>query len=473
MKTILIYLVALSLFAAGIYGVLRTGSSFVAAGPPAIVQLPVNRVEDVSLLMGLQHNAASGLGRLLLQILTILLATRLMGSLFHKWNQPTVVGEILAGILLGPSLLGWVLPGAKAFIFPVASLDIVAQLGQIGVCLFMFVVGLDFDVAALRQRAHVAVLISHVSIIFPFFLGVLSAIWLFVPLAPRGAAFMPFALFMGIATSITAFPVLARLLTERGMIETPLGGTAITCAAMDDISAWSILAFIVVFIRGGHSGTIWLQLGLLLVYLALMLRVIRPYLARGLSALGADEGALDASALVAILIFVLASALTTEALGVHALFGAFLAGAVVPRFQPLRAALKIRLDAICSTFLLPLFFAITGLKTQIGLLQSAGDWGIVLLVVLIAGTGKLAGTMLAARSAGMNWLDAFRLGALMNTRGLMELIALNMGYDLGILPPKLFTALVLMALITTLLTGPLLNLADAWERRRTPALEPA
>jgi Kef-type K+ transport system membrane component KefB len=470
MKTVALYVIMLSLFVAGICWALQSGADLEASGRGTAITMPA-AVSPPDLLGGIEKNAGTGLGRLLVQILAVLLATRLVGGLFRRWRQPVVVGEIVAGILLGPSLLGWLWPAAWAFVFPPTSLETMGLLSQIGVCLFMFVVGLEFDAASLRRRAHVAVLISHISIIFPFFLGVLSALWLFVPLAPRGAAFAPFALFMGIAMSITAFPVLARMLAERSLTGTPLGATAITCAAVDDITAWSILAFIVVFARGGSSSAVWFQLGLLLIYLAFMLGGVRPYLAKRLGTSTTDSEALGTSAMVAALIFVLGSALVTEALGVHALFGAFLAGAILPRGTALGTTLRIRLETICSAFLLPLFFAVTGLKTQIGLLQSVGDWVLVLAVVLLAVTGKLAGSLLAARCAGVSWLDAFRLGVLMNTRGLMELIALNIGYDLGILPTKLFTALVLMALITTFLTGPLMNLADAWERRRAPALE--
>jgi Kef-type K+ transport system membrane component KefB len=328
----------------------------------------------------------------------------------------------------------------------------------------MFAVGMQLDPGHLRHRAKTALFVSHVSIVFPFFLGVLLSLWLYPSLAAPGAPFTSFALFLGIATSITAFPVLARILDERGISKTSLGSTAISCAAVGDLTAWSILAFIVVLTRAGSILSIVIDLVLVIAFVAFMLLIVRRLLPRWFLA-GENGEKLTKGTLAGVLMVVLASALTTEILGIHALFGAFLAGVIMPSRTAFRHALKLRLENFSSILLLPLFFAFTGLRTQIGLLQGASAWGICLLIIFVATLGKLGGGMVTARLTGVGWLDSFRLGALMNTRGLMELIALNLGYDLGILSTAIFTMLVIMALITTFLTGPLLNLANGIEHR--------
>lgn len=267
--------------------------------------------------------------------------------------------------------------------------------------------------------------------------------------------------------SITAFPVLARILEERGLAGTPLGTTAITCAAVDDVTAWTLLAIVVAIVGSGGLGGAGVTIALAVAFVVVMLRVVGPLVRRVLEpAAGREEP--GRTALAGILIFVLASALTTELIGIHGLFGAFLAGVVLPRSARLRAYLGERLEYFSSVFLLPLFFAFTGLRTQVELLYDGAGWLVCAAIILVATAGKLGGTMLAARVTGASWLDAFSLGALMNTRGLVELIALNLGYELGILSPRIFTMLVLMALVTTFATGPLLSLADRIRGRAVP-----
>jgi Kef-type K+ transport system membrane component KefB len=324
-------------------------------------------------------------------------------------------------------------------------------------------VGLELDVETLRNRAHAAVVVSHASIIVPYFLGVVLSLFLYRDLAPAGVGFIPFALFLGIAMSITAFPVLARILEERRLTRTPLGITAITCAAVDDVTAWSLLAVVVAASGATGARSAVATIVLTLVFVGAMLRFVGPAVRRALARAAVREEP-GKSAVAGILMFLFASALATELIGIHALFGAFLAGVVMPRTPRFRAYLGQRLEYFSSVFLLPLFFAFTGLRTEIGLLNDVRSWIVCGAIILVATTGKLGGSMLAARMTGMRWVDAFSLGALMNTRGLVELIALNLGYEYGILSPRIFAMMVLMALVTTFATGPLLAVAERWRR---------
>jgi Kef-type K+ transport system membrane component KefB len=406
---------------------------------------------------GWHANLRHPLAILIVQLLVIVLVAQVAGMVARRFRQPAVIGEIAAGLLLGPSLLGRVAPDAFAFLFPQDSLGVLRLMSQVGVILFMFTVGLDLDPIHLRQRAPTAIAVSHFSIVTPFLLGVLSALVLFPGHAPAGVSFHAFALFMGIALSITAFPVLARVLEERGLTRTPLGSTAIACAAVDDVTAWTLLAMVVTLVTAGGIGVgLIVMLSALAVFIAVMAWGVRPLVARFF-----DHGhrPLDREGTAIVLGIMLGSALFTEVLGLHALFGAFLAGVIMPRRAELGRQLRERMESLSSVFLLPVFFAYTGLRTEIGLLD-AQSWVTCIAIILTAIAGKLVGSMLAARWTGSSWHDAFVLGTLMNTRGLMELIALNVGYDLGILSPRMFTILVVMALVTTTMTGPLLDLAS-------------
>lgn len=467
-RTLLIYVAVLAVFGAIIAWALEQGRHLPSPTTESSV-LPVAKTAGAdhaaSLWAPLQRNFNEPLARLLLQVIVIVVATRLMGALAARFRQPVVVGEVIAGILLGPSLLGWAAPEITAFIFPPATLGVLKLLSQIGVCLFMFVVGLELEVGHLRARARTAVLVSHVSIVFPFALGVVLAVSLYSRYAAVGTAFVPFALFLGIALSITAFPVLARILKERGMEKTFLGTTATVCAAVDDVTAWTLLAFVVAIADTTSLGSILVGLGSVLGFVVVMLGVIRPRLPRWLGTETPGAQSPSRGALVAVLLLILASALATEGIGIHALFGAFLAGVVMPPQKEFRAYLAVRLESFSGLFLLPLFFAFSGLRTQVGLLNDTTSWLVCAAIIGVATLGKLGGTMLTARATGMTWNDSFALGALMNTRGLVELVALNIGYDLGILPPRIFAMMVLMTLVTTFMTGPLLNFSDRWRRR--------
>jgi Kef-type K+ transport system membrane component KefB len=459
------YVVTLALFGAGIFLTLSYGSHLrTEATVPAVEAHARPAAAAAGGILGeLTGNLAQPLSLLLLQVIAIVVAARLLGALLHRLGQPRVIGEIIAGILLGPSLLGWVVPAAQASLFPASSLGGLRMLSQIGVILFMFVVGIELDVEHLRRKASAAVLVSHASIIVPFFLGCLLALYLYPTLAPAGLRFSAFALFLGVSMSITAFPVLARILEERDLSQTVLGSTAIACAAVDDVTAWCLLAVVVAIAKAGGVGGALVTIVLSILFIAFMLTVVRPRIARMVERWPSMR--MGSGMLAAILAFVFASALITEVIGIHALFGAFLAGVCMPSDFGLREFLRVRLESFSSVVLLPLFFAFTGLRTQVGLLGDWQGWLLCLGVIAVAVAGKLGGSMTAARWTGMSWADSFSLGALMNTRGLVELIALNIGYDLGILSPRIFAMLILMAVVTTLMTGPLLGVAD-WVRRR-------
>ncbi len=471
-KSLLLYPLILLVLGLGMYVALERGSALdtprithhASTITPPAMQPSSGAGPSASLLANLRQNFEDPLTRLFVQLILIVLAARVCGSLARKAGQPAVIGEMIAGILLGPSLMGWLWPGFFQLVFPPASLSTLRMLSQIGVCLFMFVIGMELDVTQLKHQARTAVFVSQVSILFPYLLGVLASLWLFPGLAAPGTTFLAFALFIGISMSITAFPVLARILEERGLTKTALGSTALACAATDDVTAWTVLAFVVAVVKGGLAPAI-LTIMLVLLFVAVMLFWIRPHVPRWIGQAVLESGTPGTGIMAAVMVFLFACAFVTDMIGIHALFGSFLAGVAMPSHGELRKSLRVRLEHFSSVFLLPLFFAFTGLRTQIGLLQEPAGWLICLALIAVATAGKLGGSMLAARMTGINWADSFALGALMNTRGLVELIALNIGYDLGILSPPIFTMLVLMALVTTGMTGPLLGLSDALHAR--------
>lgn len=459
MKKSFAYVAILLTFGLGIFAVLERGRSLETARPAAPEVAASSEASPSS-----PSRVRAPLPILLLQLITIVLAARALGALFRRLGQPPVIGEIVAGIVLGPSLLGAAAPEVFAFLFPPASVGLLKLFAEIGVLLFLFAVGLELDVDRLRHQAQTAVVVSHASIVVPYFLGVGLALVLYTEFAPPGVGFLPFALFMGIAMSITAFPVLVRILKERGLAGTHLGQVTVTAAAVDDVTAWSLLAMVVAISASRGFWAASITIVLTLVFIAAMLFLVGPLLRRAFAARAEHEEP-GKTVVAAVLVVLLASALTTELIGIHALFGAFLAGVVMPRQPRFRSYMTERLEEFSSVFLLPLFFAFTGLRTKIGLLNDARSWLICGLIILVATAGKLGGSMLAARLTGTAWSDAFAIGALMNSRGLMELIALNVGYELGILTPQIFTMMVLMALVTTFATGPLLSLADRFRRQ--------
>jgi Kef-type K+ transport system membrane component KefB/nucleotide-binding universal stress UspA family protein len=410
---------------------------------------------------------------LLLQIAAILVVSRLLGVVTRRLGQPLVIAEVTAGIVLGPSLLGWLWPEAMAAVFPSHSLEVLKMLSQVGLVLFMFLIGLELDPRLLRGRARASIAISHSSIAAPFALGALGAWLLYEDYAPEGVRFLPFLMFMGAAMSITAFPVLARILSERNLFATRVGTIAITCAAVDDVTAWCLLAFVVGVARSeGVEHALWTT-GLSLGYLAVMLLVVRPLLQRLGKRVRSREG-LTPNTIAFVLLLLLLSASATELIGIHALFGAFVMGAILPKDGGLSGAIADRIESVAVVLLLPLFFAYSGLRTEIGLVNSWTEWGVTAFVIALATVGKFGGSFLAARWTGLRWREASAIGILMNTRGLMELIVLNIGMDLGVISPTLFTMMVLMALVTTVATTPILKRVypdSELQRDRTEASE--
>ena len=394
---------------------------------------------------------------LVIQICVILVASYSAGWLLSRFRQPQVVGEMVAGVLLGPSLLGWLAPGFFAALFPPESLGPLSVLSQIGLLLFMFMIGLELDTKMLRKLGHIAVVISHTSIIVPFALGALLAIFLFPKMADESLPFTGFVLFMGAAMSVTAFPVLARILDERNLLGTKLGTLTIACAAVDDVTAWCLLAVIIAIVKSEVNHLpLWQMLPGVVVYLVLMLYVIRPVL-RELLARQRDATKND-KLIVVLLVCMLASSWATEWLGIHALFGAFFAGVIVPKENGFTENVRSRLQLPVVVLLIPLFFAFTGLRTSIGLISGSEMILYCGLVFLVAVAGKFGGSMIAARVMGTPWREAASIGVLMNTRGLIELVILNIGLDIGVLTRPLFSIMVLMAVGTTVMTTPLLSL---------------
>ncbi len=406
-----------------------------------------------------RENLTHPLAKLLLQILTIIITARVFGFVCGKFGLPTVIGEIAAGIFLGPSFLAHYFPSYSSFLFPTASLGNLQFLSQIGLILFMFVVGMELDLNVLRNRAKEALLVSHASIVFPFSMGVGLSYFLYGKFVPVGIGFLPFALFMGIAMSITAFPVLARIVQERGLSRTRIGGVAITCAAVDDITAWCMLAAVIAIVKAGSVvNSVW-TIALAIVYMVVMLGLVRPFLKK-LGDIYADRESLSKPVVAVFFLILLLSAYATEVIGIHALFGAFIAGVIMPANVRFRNIFIDKVEDVALVLLLPLFFVFTGLRTEIGLLNDPGLWKWCGVIVAVAVAGKFLGSALPAKLVGNSWRESLMLGALMNTRGLMELIVLNIGYDLGVLNPQIFAMMVIMALVTTFMTGPALSLID-------------
>jgi Kef-type K+ transport system membrane component KefB len=397
------------------------------------------------------------LALLLAQIAAVLLVSRALGVGAQALGQPLVIAEMVAGILLGPSLFGWLFPHASELLFPASSMAVLKMLSQLGLVLFMFLVGIELDPKLLRGRERASLLISHSSIVLPFALGLGAAWWLHDAYAPKGVEFLPFGLFLGTAMSVTAFPVLARILTERQLLQSRVGAIAIACAAVDDVTAWCLLAVVVAIARAHAVTDAALTIGLSLAFSLFMLFVARPLLRRLGQRVLQKRGSLTPGVVAGVLFLLLLSSAVTEAIGIHALFGAFLFGTVLPKEGGLDKALAHRLESVAVLLLLPLFFAFSGLRTRLGLVSGAGQWLVVLAIIGLATLGKFGGSALAARFTGSAWREASAIGVLMNTRGLMELIVLNVGMDLGVITPTMFTMLVIMALVTTFATTPILR----------------
>ena len=438
--------------ALALFVILRAGETLAPAAGPTPTPVDPGVVS--------QPGMAANVPLLLVQVIVVLVAARVVGIIVRRLGQPQVVGEMLAGIALGPSVLGAYAPSVSNALFPASSLGLLNALSQIGLLVFMFLVGLELDPKVVRDRGRAAIVISHASIVAPFLLGALLALHLYPGLAGERVTFTGFALFMGAAMSVTAFPVLARILAERRLLRTPLGSIAVACAAVDDVSAWCILAIVVVIARaaGGDAPSggmpLWGTLGGSVAYAALVLTVGRRLL-RKLETRYARQGRVTQDMIAVLMVAMLASALVTEWLGVHALFGAFLIGAASPKAEGFVRALLERFEDVMVVLLLPLFFAFTGLRTEVTLISGIGGWITGGLIIAVAVAGKLGGSTLAARFMNVPWRDAAVLGVLLNTRGLMELVILNVGLDIGVISRELFAMMVMMALATTFMTTPL------------------
>jgi Kef-type K+ transport system membrane component KefB len=388
---------------------------------------------------------------LLLALAVIMLAAQLMGAVARRLGQPTVMGEVMAGLMLGPSLLGWVAPELQASVFPPGVFGPLSSVARIGVILYMFFVGLELETSLLRHQGRSTVAISNAGILVPFVLGSGLALLLYPSLGYPDVPFEVFTLFMGASLSVTAFPVLARILTDRNMHKSKLGVLALSCAAVDDVTAWCLLAVVMGVAQSDLTGVVQ-TLSLLALYVVLMLTVVRQILLK-LVERSERSGQLTAPSVGIFMLFAVISAWCTEAIGVHALFGAFLMGALIPHDSLVAREARARLYDVSAVLFLPAFFALTGMRTQIG---GISDWGIAALIILVACVGKFGGSFVAARLCGHGNRESAALGVLMNTRGLIQLIVLNLGLEMRILSPPLFTMLVVMAVVTTFMTSPIL-----------------
>ncbi len=463
-KNALFYFGVTGGFTALMYWIIKQGKHLESVKKTAISGIEKGSWSDF--IVSMQHNFQDPLAILLAQIITIIFVARFFGWIFKKIGQPTVIGEIIAGIVLGPSLLGMYFPEFSAILFPVESLGNLKFLSQIGLILFMFVIGMELDLKVLKNKANEAVVISHASIVIPFTLGIGLAYFVYNKFAPEGVNFLAFSLFMGIAMSITAFPVLARIVQERGIHKTKLGAIVITCAAADDITAWCLLAVVIAIVKAGTFVSSLYIIGLALVYVLAMLFIVKPFLKR----IGDLYGSKDAIVKPVVAIFFLTlilSSYATEVIGIHALFGAFMTGAIMPDAAKFRTIFIEKVEDVSLILLLPLFFVFTGLKTEIGLINDPYLWKVTGFIILVAVVGKFLGSALAAKFVGQNWQDSLTIGALMNTRGLMELIVLNIGLELKVLTPEVFTMMVIMALVTTFMTGPALDLINYIFKNKT------
>lgn len=413
----------------------------------------------------LLHHVESTIGILLLQIIAILVTARIFGWIFLKLGQPTVIGEIVAGIVLGPSVLGHLLPEVSGFLFRPESLANINILSEIGLILFMFAIGMELDITEVRKKLKETILISHTSTVVPFFFGMLTAYFVYDTYADKGTPFLSFALFVGIAMSITAFPVLARIIQEKGLTRSHLGTISLASAANGDITAWCLLAVVVAIAQAGSMLSATYNILFSAVYVLAMFLLVRPFL-RVVGHLYHNKEVISKGLVALMFLLLLISAYLTEILGLHALFGAFIAGVVMPSNVKFRKIMTEKVEDVSLSLLLPLFFVSTGLRTEIGLLNTPELWGLCAVFILVAIAGKFGGALFSARFVGESWKDSLYIGALMNTRGLMELVVLTIGYEMHILPPSVFVMLVLMTLVTTFMTTPLVSFIDFCFRTR-------
>lgn len=401
----------------------------------------------------------SPFGLLLLQVIVILIFARIVAWLFTKLGQPSVIGEILAGIVLGPSVMGWLWPEGFQFLFPSASLHNISLLSQFGLIFFMFVIGMELDLDEIRKQLRKSFVIAHSGIVAPFILGVMASIILYDTYGGEKSSLLTFALFVGISLSVTAFPVLARIIQEQGKMKDPIGVLSMASAANGDITAWCLLAVIMAIAQAGSPLSALFTVLFAAVYMLVMFLIVRPAFAVIGSAYNTKEVAGKGIVALAFVVLLISS-YVTEILGLHALFGAFIAGVVMPTNLNFRHMLTEKVEDVSLAVFLPLFFVSSGLSTQIGLLNTPAHWWVTLAITLVAILGKVGGTYGACRVVGETRRDSLYMGVLMNTRGLMELVILSMGLQLEILSPVMYAILVIMTLVTTFMTTPILHLVN-------------
>jgi Kef-type K+ transport system membrane component KefB len=444
-RFVFIYLVSIAASISLFLGIRFLGRSFIAADAIPVPQTPIPN-----------SNLAGVLVHLFIATVVVIVAARVVGAIFGKLNQPPVMGELIAGIMLGPSFLGYLAPASASFILPSTIAPFLALISQISVVVYMFLVGLELDTDILRQRTHASIAISHASIVVPFISGAALSLLLYPLFAARGTSFTAFALFLGVAMSVTAFPVLARILVDLNMQRSPMGVLALGCAAVDDVSAWCLLALVVSIVHA-EANRVLIMVALTILFILFVLFVVKRgalWLAHRREATGKTTRDMFGIVFVTLLL----AALATEQIGIHAIFGAFLLGTIIPNRSSLARDLREKCEDLVVVVLLPIFFAFIGMRTHLGLLKGSHYWLFCLLITAIASLGKFGGGYVAARWTGSDWREAASLGVLLNTRGLMELVVLNMGLDLGIISPTLFTMFVFMAIVSTILTTPLLQL---------------
>jgi Kef-type K+ transport system membrane component KefB len=399
----------------------------------------------------------------------VMLVARLFGMLAVRLRQPRVMGEVVAGITLGPTILGWLVPDLQTAIFPTDIIPFIGVVANLGLIFYMFLVGLEIDLSHLRGRLSQAAAISNASVALPMILGVAVALPIYELVGPD-EEFVAFALFMGVAMSITAFPVLARILVERRMLKRPIGALVLACAAIDDVTAWFLIGLATAVAVAGSFGDVAVTVVLAVIFCLAMALLVRPLVGRVSDAYD-EAGRVPGGWVALIFAGVLLAAFTTEVIGIALIFGAFIMGLVMPRHAELTEDVTRRMEDFVVTLLLPLFFAYTGLRTDIGLLDRPILWAITLLLIAIAIVGKMAGAYIAARFTGFRRKPAAVIGTLMNTRGLTELIVLNLALEKGVISEALFAMLVIMALVTTFMAGPVLKLLDPKNELGAPVEE--
>ncbi len=407
-----------------------------------------------------QLHAEDLLLKVLIELIVIIVAARLFAIVFRWFRQPAVVGEIAAGLILGPSCFGYFFPATSAWIFDPALADIFGVLSQVGLILLLFLVGLEFDFRHLRSNGRAALTIALVGIALPLMLGMGWALITHSFLESNASLPVPrlgFVLFMGVAMSVTAIPVLGRVMMELNITRTRLGAVTISAAAVDDACGWILLATISSIVRAEFD--LWVSVRMILEtvgFAAIMFWGVRPPMKAFIrTALRHDNGDLSPTSLAVVLVVMFLAAIATSTIGIFAIFGAFVLGTVLSDEIEFREVFARHMRDFLTVFFLPIFFTYTGLRTNLGSLNAPLLWLLFAGVLACAVAGKLGGCWIAARAGGFPSRDAACIGALMNTRGLMGLVVINVGRDLGVIPDSVYCMLTLTALVTTVMTMPL------------------